>query len=76
MVRRTELTPLIKDHIVLDGVTYRVPTYLEVGMSFFMPCLNHKKAIEVASRHYSPWFTLKGYPWIEQGALGVRLWRV
>ena len=61
----------------IDGVTYRMPEWLDEGYGFFMPCLNATQAIQAVRRHYAPLkFRLEYTERVESGLLGIRVWRV
>ena len=62
--------------MVLDGVEYKLPQWLDVGASFFVPSLDLKKTVNSVGEHYKhAKFSLHYAQWIEQGLLGVRFWR-
>lgn len=61
---------------VIRGVKYRLPQWMEPGQSFFVPCLDARSMGSVMATRYS------GLGWktawaerIEQGMLGIRIWR-
>lgn len=65
--------PLI---LLIDGVEYVIPQWLEVGQSFFMPCLNAEHAYKKVTAHYAPFkFKLVYRERIEADTLGIRVWR-
>lgn len=63
--------------ITVKGVQYQVPPLLGINHSFFMPCLKCRDTYAAVAKYY----TRSGYKlvWaekIEQGVLGIRVWRV
>ena len=67
----------MNDVVEIDGVQYRLPQWLEIGVSFFVPILDTKKAIKVVNEHYrDAHFAITHADWIEQGVWGVRFWRM
>ena len=66
----------MNDVIEIDGVKYKIPQWLEVGTSFFMPILDTKKAVKVVYEFYEDAkFPMTYCDWVEQGVWGVRFWR-
>lgn len=61
---------------VIRGVKYRLPQWMEPGQSFFVPCLDARSMGFVMATRYSRlgWKTAWAER-IEQGMLGVRVWR-
>lgn len=58
-------------------VRFRVPEWLEIGQSFFLPCLKAEELGGKVQRHYAR--TTMRVTWeerIEAGYLGIRVWRV
>lgn len=69
--------PPLPKALVVDNVEYRVPEWMEVGHSFFVPCLNHKKMMQAVSKHYA----IRGFKFTHaedtyKNILGIRVWRV
>lgn len=61
---------------VIRGVKYRLPQWMEPGQSFFVPCLDARSMAYALVMRYSRlgWKTAWAER-IEQGMLGVRVWR-
>ena len=69
--------PSLPDTFRIHGVVYRVPGWLDVGTSFFIPSLDHQYTLTVLRMHYSPLnIRLGWHERIESGVLGIRVWRV
>lgn len=61
---------------VIRGVKYRLPQWLEPGQSFFVPCLDARSmAGSIVNRYSRIGFGLAWAERIEQGLLGIRVWR-
>ena len=69
---------LASDIITVYGVSYRVPIFLAIGDSFFMPCLDRQATMRVVRHHYRKFnkYRLTYEERIERGLLGIRVWRV
>ncbi len=62
--------------VVIRGVKYRLPQWLEPGQSFFVPCLDARSmAGSIVNRYTYIGFKLAWAERIEQGMLGIRVWR-
>ena len=62
--------------VTIRGVKYRLPQWMEPGQSFFVPCLDARSMGSVMSGRYSRLgWKLTWAERIEQGLLGVRVWR-
>ncbi len=60
----------------IRGVRYRLPQWLEPGQSFFVPCLEARSMAWVLVHRYSRvGFKLTWAERIEDGMLGIRVWR-
>ena len=58
-------------------VSFTVPEWLEIGQSFFLPCLKAEELGSKVQRHYAG--TTMRMVWeerIEADYLGIRVWRV
>lgn len=69
--------PPLAKALVVDGVQYRVPEWMEVGTSIFLPCLNHKGMFSAVRRHYA----IRSFKFtytedVDKNILGIRVWRV
>ena len=69
--------PPLPRALIVDGVEYRVPEWMEVGHSFFIPCLNHKRMYQAVLRHY----TIRKWEFAQESTTdkniwGIRVWRV
>jgi hypothetical protein len=61
----------------INGAAFLVPAYLGLNHSFFIPSLKHKRTFAGVLQHYaSEEYTLIWEERIEQGVLGIRVWRV
>lgn len=61
----------------IKGVGYAIPKKLFIGDSFFVPTIDRALAIRtIAQRLERFGYEIKGEERIENGLLGVRLWRV
>ena len=59
------------------GMSFSVPEWLEIGQSFFLPCLKAEELGGKVQRHYAG--TTMRVMWeerIEADYLGIRVWRV
>lgn len=68
---------LARDTLVYRGVHFKVPEWMEVGQSFFLPCLKTEELGSKVQRHYAR--TTMRITWeerIEADFLGIRVWRV
>lgn len=62
--------------IVINGAQYRMPQWLDVGTSIFLPSVNHRMTY-AAVREWAPWgWKLTWRERIEGGLLGIRVWRI
>lgn len=69
--------PPLKPYLEVDGVCYKVPEWLEVGNSFFIPCLQHQRMYQCVMGHYSIRdFQLTHEVTTDKNILGIRVWRV
>ena len=61
----------------IAGVTFAVPATMQIGDSFFIPCMSQQETLAALRRHYTPQeYTLKTRARIEAGVQGMRVWRV
>lgn len=73
----SQMVPILPNILEVEGVEYGMPSYLEMGHSIFLPCLNTKKVFKEVKRHYAPWgWSLIWAERVEAGLLGIRVWRV
>lgn len=69
--------PPLKPHLEVDGVRYKLPEWLEVGCSIFLPCLNHPKMYANVAAYYAiRKFQFTYEVTTEKNLLGIRVWRV
>lgn len=62
--------------VTIRGVKYRLPQWMEPGQSFFVPCLDARSMGSVMAMRYSRLgWKLTWAERIEQGLLGIRVWR-
>lgn len=60
-----------------EGIEYRVPQFLGLNHSFFLPTLDPEAAFKVVAKHYLELgYKLTWTDRIEQNLLGIRVWRV
>ena len=72
-----KIVPIIPETTNIDGVEYKLPQWLEIGHSVFLPCCDWQRVFEIVSRHYAPCgWKLKARERVERDYLGVRVWRV
>lgn len=65
------------DVVEIRGASIRIPLGLGIGHSFFIPSLKPKETYAYIVRHYyGEEYTLAYEERIEQGVLGIRVWRV
>lgn len=63
--------------VQVRGVAYAIPKTLFIGDSFFVPTIDRALTIRTVSQRLERFgYTIKGEERIENGVLGVRLWRV
>jgi hypothetical protein len=68
---------ILPETIRIDGVDYKLPQWLEIGHSFFAPCVDPSRALPRIEWHYSGMgWKLRHAARIERGLYGVRVWRV
>jgi len=66
-----------KPTLSVNGVIYKLPGWLDVGTSFFIPCLSPQKVMPAIRGHYKQHnYKLVYAEWVEGGTFGVRVWRV
>lgn len=69
--------PKLADYAEMDGVRYRLPEWLEVGNSFFVPCLDTTHMYQIIMGHYYiREFKLTHEVTTDKNILGIRVWRV
>lgn len=69
--------PPLPKVLLVDNVEYRVPEWMEVGHSFFLPCLNHKQMMQAVAAHYAIRnFKFTHVEDTRKNILGIRVWRV
>jgi hypothetical protein len=67
----------IPETLVIDGVVYKLPQWLDVGQSIFIPCVNWQRVSRMVRAHYAPTrWELDVSPRVERSLLGLRLWRL
>lgn len=78
MDSQNKLKPrLASSTLVYRKVRFKVPEWLEIGQSFFLPCLKAEELGSKVQRHYAR--TTMRVAWeerIEADFLGIRVWRV
>lgn len=70
-------SPNPNDLLVIKGAVFQVPVDLGLHNSFFIPALRPKETANAVTRHYSAYeFKFVWAQRVENGVLGIRLWRV
>lgn len=61
----------------ISGALFEVPKEMNIGDSFFVPCMSVQETVAALKRHYAPLeYTLKSRQRVEAGVQGARVWRV
>jgi hypothetical protein len=77
MYSQPMLPTLLPKVMAVDGVSYKLPQWLNEGCSIFLPSINHKRTMKKLRRHYEErGWSLRYEERIEGGKLGIRVWRV
>jgi hypothetical protein len=66
----------LNEFITIRGMDIRMPQWLEIGESMFIPSLNHKETMQAVRKWAPRWWNMVWEERGECGALGVRIWRV
>jgi ribosomal protein S12 methylthiotransferase accessory factor YcaO len=77
MSQRTKRLKLVDSRLVHRGAEYRLPEWLEIGQSFFLPTLKSDELItKVKARYAARGIQVVHEMRIEADHLGIRVWRV
>jgi hypothetical protein len=67
----------IPETLEINGVVYKLPQWLEIGQSVFLPCVDVQGIARHVRRHYAPHgWRLETSQRVERSLLGVRVWRL
>jgi hypothetical protein len=68
---------ILPETLRIDGVEYKLPQWLEVGHSFFVPCLDPDRIWPRIEWHYNGMgWRFKYLTHVERNLCGMRVWRV